>query len=406
MQRLMFKAWNKRAEAHKNEILPSGEYNFFILTYTATLLLAFHYYFITYINSSYLSQFVGNKNVGMIYAAGAIINIILFLIIARYLKKFGNRKVMLFFLALESLMLILMGSLHSVSWIVPVFIIHGAINPILLLSLDIFLSSYSKNESVGAIRGIFMSVIGVAAVIAPILAGTLLDDDNFANVYYVSASFIVILFLLVFFYFKKYKDDIYQEVQPFTIMRKFVESKPIREIFTSNFMLQLFYSWVIVYVPIYLFTYIGFSWEQIGLIISISILPFVLFEFPLGELADKKIGEKEILLTGFICMILGLIGVSLFHQQDMVIWILLLTFTRAGASFVEVATETYFFKHIDETNKELVNFWRTANPLGFITGTILASVSLIILPYQYIFFILAGVLTLGFIYATRLKDTL
>ncbi|MFA6296990.1 MAG: MFS transporter [Candidatus Paceibacterota bacterium] len=395
MQRLMFKAWNKVHEG-----------NFFVLTYTATLLLSFHYYFIIYVSSSYLNQYISSRNVGIVFAAGAIVNIAMFISISKYLKRFGNRKVMLFFITLECVLLISLGFLHSISWIVPLFIIHEAINPMLLLSLDIFLSDHSKNESIGAIRGIFMSIIGVSAVTAPIIAGSLLGENNFSNIFFVSAFFVIVLFILVLFNFKKYKDNSYQIIQPLTIIEKFIKSKPIREIFTSNLMLQLFYSWMIIYIPIYLFKYIGFSWSEIGLIISISIIPFVLFEFPLGELADKKIGEKEILLTGFAIMIVGLVCISLFHNQDILVWAFLLTFTRTGASFVEVASETYFFKHINDTNKELVNFWRTANPLGFIMGTVLASIALITLSYQYIFFILAGVLLLGFLYATRIKDTL
>jgi MFS family permease len=391
----MFKAWNKVHEG-----------NFFVLTYTATLLLSFHYYFIIYVSSSYLNQYISSRNVGIVFAAGAIVNIAMFISISKYLKRFGNRKVMLFFITLECVLLISLGFLHSISWIVPLFIIHEAINPMLLLSLDIFLSDHSKNESIGAIRGIFMSIIGVSAVTAPIIAGSLLGENNFSNIFFVSAFFVIVLFILVLFNFKKYKDNSYQIIQPLTIIEKFIKSKPIREIFTSNLMLQLFYSWMIIYIPIYLFKYIGFSWSEIGLIISISIIPFVLFEFPLGELADKKIGEKEILLTGFAIMIVGLVCISLFHNQDILVWAFLLTFTRTGASFVEVASETYFFKHINDTNKELVNFWRTANPLGFIMGTVLASIALITLSYQYIFFILAGVLLLGFLYATRIKDTL
>ncbi len=382
-----------------------GSYHFFILTYIATLLLSFHYYFVTYINSTFLNQYMSEKNVGILYTAGSLINICIFFGIIRFLHRFGNYRVMLFCLGIEGALLLVLANATNIALIAPLFIIHHAITPILLLSLDIFLERYSKDTTTGAVRGIFLTVMSIAAVISPIIVGFILEGGEFSKIYYASASFIILLFILIYFYFRNYQDTPYLITSPITVFRKFIESEPIRHIFVSSLTLQIFFSWMIVYVPIYLFDHIGFGWEKIGLIISISILPFVLFEFPLGELADKRLGEKEILITGFIIMIVGILIIEQTTSQSILLWIIALGTARTGASFVEVAAETYFFKHINETNSELVNFWRMTNPLGFLIGSVLGSVSLIILPYQYAFFVLAFVVFCGMLYATKLKDT-
>ncbi len=383
----------------------SLEKDSFVFTYLATLLVSFHYYLVTYVNSSFLTQYVGTSTIGILYTAGAILNIIFFFAITKFLRKYGDYKVMLFCLGLEGLSLLSMATLKNISWLAPAFILHDAINPMLLVCLDIFLEHYSKNEKTGAIRGFFLTVISLTAVISPLLVGTIIQNGGFSRVYFASVGFIVLLFLLVARYFKDYKDREYHTSSPLKILDELVRSRPIRQIFASNLMLQIFYSWMTVYIPIYLAKYIGFGWGEIGLIISISILPFVFFEFPLGEIADKKLGEKEILLSGFAIMVSGLLLIGEISAANTVLWILAIGIARIGACFVEVSTETYFFKNINSDNNELINFWRMTNPLGYILGTILGGICLIIMPFQYAFFVLAGVIVLGFIYATRLKDT-
>ena len=57
---------------------------------------------------------------------------------------------------------------------------------------------------------------------------------------------------------------------------------------------------MVIYTPIYLHEHIGLPWSDIGIIFTIMLLPFVLFEFPAGKLADGKWGEKEPPIIGII----------------------------------------------------------------------------------------------------------
>jgi len=389
----------------KKLILKASSYNYFILTYVATLIFSFHYYFITYINSSYLSKFIGSENTGALYALGSVLNIILFFNFSKILKRFGNYRTMLFFIVVQVLCLSLISFSTSIPLLVVGFILHHAVNPLLVVGLDLFLEHISKTENVGTTRGIFLTIIALTAVISPFLVGSLLNEQSYQMIYMISLSFILIFFFVIYHYFKNYKDIEYKTSSGLAITEHFIKNKSVRQIFITNLMLQIFYSWMIIYIPIYLNQYIGFTWKEIGLIISVSILPFVLFEIPLGKLADKKIGEKEILVLGFLIMISSLFIIGQIDEKNIILWMILLTLARSGASFVEVASETYFFKQITETDEELGEFWRIANPIGFIIGTLIGTVALIILPYQYIFFVLALILIVGLTYALKIKDT-
>src|SRR5258706_6964 len=51
-------------------------------------------------------------------------------------------------------------------------------------------------------------------------------------------------------------------------LRKLFQKDSLMTILGAHFLLQLFYLWMIIYVPLYLHAYIGFGWNTIGLLLS------------------------------------------------------------------------------------------------------------------------------------------
>ena len=172
-----------------------------------------------------------------------------------------------------------------------------------------------------------------------------------------------------------------------------------------NFLLQFFFTWMVIYTPIYLHQYIGFSWREIGIIFSIMLLPFVILEIPLGRLADTRYGEKEMLAIGFIVMAVSTGLVSFIPVKDMALWIVLLFLTRVGASTVEVMSETYFFKKIDPDKVHIMSAFRMLRPLSYTISPIAAMILLFFIPLQYLFIPLAFLLFYGVRYSLTLEDT-
>ncbi len=155
----------------------------------------------------------------------------------------------------------------------------------------------------------------------------------------------------------------------------------------------------------YLRDYIGFSWTQIGLIFTLMLLPFVIFEVPVGEMADNKYGEKEFLTIGFIVMGLATLFISFITAQVLFIWAAVLFITRIGASFVEVSTESYFFKQVNQSKTDVISFFRVTRPISFIVAPILATISLQFIPFQYMFIVIGTLMIVGSHYSLALHDT-
>lgn len=374
-------------------------------TYLAGLLLSFHWNTILYINSSFISGFVGEARVGLIYTIGSIINLLLLLSIPKILNRIGNYRFVIIAIILETIAIVGLALSKTSFFAVGLFILHQSIVPMILFSLDIFLEGYTTDESkTGGTRGFFLTLANLALVISPLLAALVLTNGDYWKVYALSSLFLVPLLALSLAW-RKWKVKKNQNTK---ITKTFLAIKKDRDLFAiwkANFILQLFYACMVIYLPLYLHEYIGFSWQEIGGILTIMFLPFVLFEFPIGKIADEKLGEKEILSLGFIIAGIATMLISTIHAPLFALWALVLFCTRVGASFVEITSESYFFKKVKTDNTNLISFFRITRPLAFIIAPLIVS---IILPYitYGILFILVGIMMLwGMRYSLIIQDT-
>lgn len=386
-------------------LLKSKKINVLTYIYIATLFLSFHYYLTTYINSSFLQQFVGDRSVGLIYTISGAISIFLFTLSSRVLERVGSYKMMIWVACFDIALLICLVMSKEVFWVVTIFTLHNSINPLLLLNLDNFLESSSENNEIGQVRGMFLTVMNLIGVASPIIVGSILVEGNFSVIYTVSAVALLPMLYIVVRYFKKIKDNNFHHIHITGGVQTFLKDKNIRNIYLSNLMLQIFYSWMVIYIPLYLHETIGFNWQQLGLMISIALLPFVLLEIPIGRLADKKFGEKELLIIGMIITALSLLSMSTTTDVNFLIWSMILLVSRIGASLMEITTESYFFKHINSSNQNLIGAFRTTGPLGLIIGPIIGSFLLMFLDYRYVFAVFGIFMLIGIKFAISIVDT-
>lgn len=376
------------------------------VVYLANIFLSFHYYFIIYINSSFLSQFFDDDRVSNLYTIGSIINLILLLNVSKILNKVGNYKIILSAITLEALAITGLIFAQDSLLIGIYFLIHQIVVSLILFNLDVFLESESTDETkTGGIRGMYLTLANITLVIAPMLVGFILGDNQFGRVYFFSLLFLIPLFVLARRYFRDYKDVPIAHIKVKEAIITFLKVPDLFKIFACHLILQLFYAIMIIYMPVHLNAHIGFSWEQIGIMFTIMLLPFALFELPIGKLADKVYGEKEILTIGFVIMGLATLLISFITAQNFLLWTTLLFLTRTGASFVEITSDSFFFKQVSQSQTDEISIYRTTRPLGFIIGPLIATFALKFLPYNYIFLLLGITVIFGAHWSLAIKDT-
>lgn len=374
--------------------------------FASNLLLSLHYYLIIYVNSSFLSKYFSDENLSLLYAGGALLNLFLFLFSSKIIKKIGVYHFLLISIVLEGIAiggLVYAESALSAGFF---FTIHQVIVSMILLSFDVFLEAVTHDEGhTGKLRSIYLTLANATLVISPTIVGLLLIDDNYGPIYTISALLIIPLLLLVIGTLRSVPVAPPAHVEVLGSLRGMWKHENIRWVTGAHLILQIFYAWMVIYTPIYLHDHVGFDWSAIGVLFTIMLLPFVLFEIPVGKLADEKFGEKEFMIFGFIVMALSLFLFPLITYPSFIIWASVLFLTRVGASIVEITSESYFFKKVAGKDSDWISIFRGTRSLGYIIGPLCASASIALFAFPLMFPALAFICLTGVFCAKKLIDT-
>lgn len=205
--------------------------------------------------------------------------------------------------------------------------------------------------------------------------------------------------------FRNFVDPEYETLSVRNMVRALWTNKDLFHVSAAQFLMRFFFSWYVVYLPIYLHQEIGFSWPEIGIVIFIMLVPYILIEYPAGRIADKYLGEKELMAAGFI--ISGLSTAILFWltSSSIVVWGIILFITRTGTALIESMTETYFFKQIDGDDTSILSIFRMLRPLGYMIGPFLAGILLLVFSIEWLWLLLATIMLFGTLHAYALHDT-
>jgi hypothetical protein len=310
--------------------------------------------------------------------------------------------VLLFFTLFEIIAVFGMGSLKAAFLVTILFLIHQAAESMLYFCLDINLEQETKIEGVtGSKRGMFLTIQNVAWVISPLAISTLVTAGHFSKVYFLSGAALIPLFLIAAFLFKGTKRTTNATSNILAILGSLSGKRDQVKIIGVQFILNFFYSWMIIYLPLLLSSEIGFGWDKIGVMFTIMLLPFLIFELPAGLLGDKKFGEKEILVLGFLIMFFATLVIPTISSPIFWLWALVLFGTRIGASLVEISSESYFFKHVKETDVGPISLFRMARPLSFILAPLIAIPVISFFSYSSSFYFLAFFTLLGLLFTPK-----
>ncbi|HEY4479268.1 MAG TPA: MFS transporter [Candidatus Paceibacterota bacterium] len=375
------------------------------IIYILGFLYSLHFTLPIYINSSFLSLFATEYYVGVIYSISSILTILTFTFIGPFLNRYGNYKTAFIFFLIELICLIGLALNPSSLVTTVLFVISFVSVAILTFSIDVFLESYSSYSSVGKTRGIFLTYANLAWLIAPLAVSFIMTDSDYWKVYLAAAVLVVPILYIMSVTLRDFEDPEYEKIPFVKTFNQIKTDKNIYGIFIISFLLQFFFAWMVIYTPIYLHEYIKFEWKEIGLMLSIVLLPFVITEIPLGKLADTRWGEREMMSVGFLIIALSTALVSFVDSKSFLLWAAILLVTRVGASIVEVMSETYFFKKVDTSKVHLLSLFRTMRPFAYLLAPLVAISLFNFMEIKYIFVILGLIMFYGLRFSLFLDDT-
>ncbi|MFW0862467.1 MAG: MFS transporter [Candidatus Komeilibacteria bacterium] len=381
-------------------------YKTFRLLFIAGFLLALSTALPAYIQSSFLEDYMDIQMVSLYLTGVMALTLIALFIYPRIINKITNLRALLLTSVISIASLLLLGIAKQPVAIIVLFTIQYITLMLLVINTDIALENISDDEHTGRIRGRHLTILNVGWLISPLLMGFIVTLGGYQSVYLVAGIIMFSNLLLIYMNRKLITDHKEYHVHKLrNLLKSLSKNNNLRKIFALSFVLRFFFCLMVLYTPIYLNRYIGFDWETISIIFTIMLLPFVLFGMPAGQIADRWLGEKEIMFTGLILMMVTT-GIMFFYNvQNAVIWAILLFIGRIGAAIVEAMQESYFFKHVDGDDLDLVSLFRDVRPFAWLIGTGLSAIILHFLPIQYIFIFLAFVILLSLYPALTIKDT-
>ncbi len=377
--------------------------------YSAMLLLVFHTFIVAYINSSFLEQFIGTDSVGTIYTLSSALTILIFLFISHVLQRVGNFRLTVGLVLLNALAVTGLAFADSLRTVVPLFLIHLTAVPLIVFNLDVYLEDQiGNNEDItGSRRGLLLTMVSFIGALAPLFSGMLVDPEtgSFAAAYLVSAATLFPILVILLFFFPTFSNPPYQEIRVFAALRTFWATQSIRAVFLAHFVLQMFFMVMVVYTPIYLTDRVGLSWAQFGIVMFFAQMAYVLCEYPIGIIADKYIGEKEMMGLGFLVLAISTAWISFVTIPDVIIWSIIMFVTRVGASLVEVTTESNFFKQTKSSDAQIISFFRITRPLAIVVGTLGASLALLYLPFNLLYILTALLMVPALFFTLNVVDS-
>ena len=375
------------------------------LFYAFVFLFTLHITPIIYINSNFLAQFMSTSYVSLAYTVASIGTILAILGMRSRLKRFGNYKVFVGSLVLEAAALLLLILSESAFSAIIAFITLFITQTTTFINLDIFLEKHTPNVSTGTVRGWFFTVMNAAFIVGPFLSSIFLSSGDYRQVY---VFVLILLFPIIFMaseLFGDYEDSPYDRIRLVTAYKRIRQNADVYSTIMADFILRFFYAWMVIYTPIYLHEYQGFTLSEVTLILSVALIPFILIQGTAGRLADQRYGEKEMLTVGFIVMAVSTALLSFVDSHNISVWIAILFMTRVGAAMIEIMTETHLFRRIDSGDVNVISMYRISRPVAYIFGTLLGTVFLFIVNFNMIFFILGGIVLYGLRYSLAITDT-
>jgi len=368
-----------------------------------SLLMGFTGGLLVYTTSTYFKNILGNTNIGWTFLIANIIIFIALINIHKFARIIGK----------ETLFHLLI--ICKISLFIALILLFGHIsNTILLILYIIFealswailrmiLESCATDRESGCIYGFNLTVTNVGLIFAPIVATQFLSQSGFTGIFYLSIILNVIIFAIAFFTLKQQKNTPYKQINYSSLFKKLAKREDIQKIFCISVALEFFFAIMVIYTPLYLLES-GFRWVDIGIIFTVMLIPLIIVPYPIGLLADKKLGEKELLFFSFVLIAFSSLILYFSNHAGMITIIIILFVSRIGASFISILRLSYFYKRIDQNDIDMIAFFHTARPLAFIVAPALAGFFLLFFQLNAIFILITIIALVALYPVYKLTD--
>ena len=361
---------------------------------------------LAYVQSNFLESYIGIEFVSLFFVIGNLFTIFAISIFPTIIHKLGNYFTGKTVIILYAASLVGLAAVSGPISAILALLLFIITSNLVWINIDIFLEEATSDKNTGRVRTTYLTCMNLGWIIGPAISAYLIDMGGYSLSFLSSALLIIPLFLIIVFKKNNLKDKVKKTRQGAReSFIKLWKNKNLRGVFIAAVALNIFFSAAVLYIPLYLHQSLGMTWTQLGWVFSFMLLPFILFEIPVGLTADKYLGEKEMMFIGLLILFSSLLLFFYIKIPSPLLWAIALFFSRIGAAMVEATRDTYFFKHVSSKDTGFINIFRMTIPIGYLIGATIGSLTLFFLPINAIFLILAITLVPAFYSIALINDT-
>ncbi|MDD5489604.1 MAG: MFS transporter [Candidatus Moranbacteria bacterium] len=355
--------------------------------YFCTFLLGIASAFILYLESDYFKVALRSENISPFFIVSYGLALVLMLNWHHLVRTFGKRRVFQFSLGVKLALCFFLMLLPASFWTVWLLVFYIAFTVLSWLDMDILLETCSVDKKTGKIRGLYLTIENTGYLVAPFFSGLLISRFGFQSAFAVSFAILLTVFLIVSTRVGNVDHCPIKKTQFVPMLKRIFARKNIMKAYYVSFLLEFFYALMIIYTPLYLLD-LGFDWFQIGKIFTVMLVPFVLFQYPAGYMADKKYEERDMMAVALLVMGFSTLALYFIGSKSAIVWAAMLFCTRIGASVIEILRDSYFYKRIDQRDVDITDFFRTVRPMAYIIGALIAAPIVFVFHIKLIFIII------------------
>lgn len=317
------------------------------------------------------------------------------------IERLKKRKALLFALMGFTIIFGLFTLIQHTAILFVLFAMYQFLMSLFITDISLYIKHYSDYRMIAENTGKMGAFGNIGWLVGPLLGGLIAEKFGFEAVF-IFSSMISLIALVTFFFIRLSKEEVY-----FTHTRSlyeniglFFKNSNLRKSYFNNLGLGFIYA-IWDFLPL-LMLQIGASIAVIGMTKTLMGVTQAVFEFPIGQMADRETGERRVLIVGYI--LAALFTLLLGFTVNLRLFITFFFIAAAGSSFIEMTRDSYFYRQMPEKEVELISVYQTSNPFGYLIGQGFGIVALLLVPLSW-WFVIGGVLGLFFIWnAYRLKE--
>ena len=115
--------------------------------------------------------------------------------------------------------------------------------------------------------------------------------------------------------------------------------------------------------------------------------------------------EKQFILLGLFGLLCILIVFAYVDSSSLIVWAVILFFSRIFASTVETSINSYFFKKIGRSDTAIISIFQSANQIAYLIFSPILSIILIYGNLQTVFLSIAFFLSFVIILVSKIHNT-